>query len=106
MAAKQKSEPGPNRCPNPNGKYDLTQLLAKLEANQNDFAEFFATKLKLANLGDQNAIACVDSYFEPTDQELQDLGIPASQWGPMRKCTDSGLLVVAKAKEKAPQVFQ
>ena len=40
------------------------------------------------------AIACVDSYLAPTDQELQDLDIPTSEWDTMRKCTDRAYLLL------------
>ena len=107
MAAKKTTgEKRVQMSPNPKQQYDLTGLLAALDANQNNFAETFATRLKFGNLGDTNSIAWVDERFEPTEKELEAFGIPASQWGPMRKCTESGLLVLAKCLEKAPQVFR
>ena len=91
-------------CPNPNAPMTLTAVLALLDTDS-DFATFLATKVQAANDGDQEAINCVDSYLAPTARELQNLGIPKSQVGPMRKCTDSGNLVLAKCKEKAPDAF-
>jgi hypothetical protein len=91
-------------CPNPNAPMSLTQVLALLDTDS-DFATFLATTVQDANRGDQDAIDCVDSYLQPTAGELQDLGIPKSQIGPMRKCTESGNLVLAKCQEKAPEAF-
>lgn len=98
--------PGPHRCPNEGRKLTLWELVKKLEENEEGFAEFFATQLKLANMGDGKAIACVESYYEPTDDELANFGIHESQWGSMRRCTDSGLLVIVTARQTAPQIFK
>jgi hypothetical protein len=57
-------------------------------------------------MGDGKAIECVESYYEPTDEELENLGLHESQWGSMRRCTDSGLLVIVVAKQTAPKVFK
>lgn len=92
------------RCPNPNAPMNLTQVLALLETDP-DFARFLANTVQAANRGDQNAIDCVDSYLQPSVAELQNLGLPRSQIGPMRKCTESGNLVLAKCKEQAPDAF-
>ena len=81
------------QCPNPSGKkYTVTTLTEKIKSDS-DFAAFFSAKLKLAQGGDKEAITCVDSYYQPSDAELESLGIPPSQWSAMRKCTDSGVLV-------------
>jgi len=82
----------------------LTQVLELLDSDP-DFAMFFATTVQNANNNDQAAIDCVDSYLEPTPEELETLGIPKSQIGPMRKCTESGNLILVKCKEKAPEAF-
>lgn len=82
----------------------LTQVLALLETDS-DFAHFLATTLQDAYAGDQAAIDCVDSYLQPTAGELQNLGVPKSDVGPMRSCTESGKLVLAKCFEKAPGAF-
>src|SRR4026208_1012740 len=97
-------EPGPYQCPNPENPYTLWGLVGKLR-DDSDFAAFFAAQLKAANEGGKAAIACVESYLDPTDQELENLGIHESQWGSLRKCTDVGLLVIVTAKQKAPQIF-
>lgn len=97
MSADEKT-PGIEGCPNPNGKpYTLWQFVALLKRDKT-FAQFFLDLSKRAQGNDPAAIACVNSYVAPTDQELQDLGLPTSEWGAMRKCTDSGLLAIAKAQ--------
>jgi hypothetical protein len=98
MSTDESTRPGGWGCPNPNGKpYTLWQLVALLKRDKT-FAQFFLDLTKRAQDNDSAAIACVNSYVAPTDQELQDLGIAASEWGTMRKCTDSGLLAIAKAQ--------
>ena len=92
-------------CPNPNNPMTLMQVVALLESDP-DFATFLATKIQEANGGNQSAIDCVDSYLEPTVTELENLGIPKAQIGPMRKCTESGNLVLVKCYEKAPDAFE
>jgi hypothetical protein len=94
-------------CPNPNRPpYTLWQVVDLLEKS-NDFAQFFATQLKNALLGDKKAAACVESYLKPTDTELAAFGITTkSDIAGMCRCTDVGKLVLVKAQEMAPQVFQ
>jgi len=95
MGADERTRPVVGECPNPNGKpYTLWELVALLK--DQTFGQFFVNLVKRAE-EDPAAIACVNSYLAPTDQELQNLDIPASDWGTMRKCTDSGLLAIAKA---------
>jgi len=87
-------------CPNPEGKpYSLTQLLAKLQ--DKGFAAEFFSLLKAAEANEPGTVDCVNSYFAPTTAELQNLGIPASQIPMMKKCTDSGLLVLVSAQQSA-----
>jgi hypothetical protein len=95
-----KTKLGDWECPNSKGAYNLWDLVDLLESDK-VFAGFFADLLKRANDNDKSAIACVDSYLEPTDAELEDLGISASNWGSLRRCTDSGLLVAVIAKQNA-----
>ena len=93
----------PYQCPNPSSqKFTVKTCKEKLQADA-EFAAFFAGKVKLALAGDQEAIACVDSYFEPSDSEMQSLGIPSSQWSMMRKCTDSGSLVAPITGEETSE---
>ena len=87
-------------CPNPKGPYSLGGLVELLK-NDKSFAQFFFTQLKNALNNDKGAIACVDSYLAPTTQELEDLGIPASQLEGMKRCTESGLLVLVIAADNA-----
>ena len=110
MASNEKQKAGVSAdyvCPLSEGgkKFTLWPLVRELETNP-AFAEFFARELKKANEGDKEAITCVESYYEPTDEELGNLGIHQSQWGSMRRCTGSGLLVVVTARQTAPQIFK
>lgn len=89
-------------CPNQgnDGKpFSLLQLVEMLRDRA--FAQFFFELLKRAEAGDPAATACLNSYLEPTDRELQNLGVPESRWGSLRKCTDSGLLVAVIAQQNA-----
>jgi hypothetical protein len=102
MAAKKKTgkkKHAVGECPNPDRAYTLWGLIGKLE--DKDFAAFFLDLLKRAEANEPGAIECVDSYLAPTAQELQNLGIPASQVASMRRCTDSGLLVIVTAQLKS-----
>jgi hypothetical protein len=103
MAAKKKRKKRLlGECPNQSndGKpYKLWEFLPLLK--DKTFARFFLDLLKRAEENEQEAIDCVNSYLEPTTTELQELGIPASQWSSMRRCTDSGLLVVVTAKQNS-----
>jgi len=99
---KQKKRLIPAECPNKtNGgnPYSLSDFLPLLQ--EKTFAQFFLETLKKAEGNDPDAIACVDSYLAPTDGELKDLCVPASQVASMRKCTDSGLLVSVTAKQNS-----
>jgi hypothetical protein len=101
MATKKKTgkkKHAVGECPNPDKAYTLWGLIAKLQ--DKDFAVFFLDLLKRAEANEPGTIECVDSYLAPTPQELQNLGIPASQVASMRKCTDSGLLVLVTAQLK------
>jgi hypothetical protein len=89
-------------CSNPgnNGQpYTLTAFLPLLK--DRDFARDFLDLLKRAGQNEKGAIDCVNAYLAPTDKELADLGIPASQIEPMKKCTDSGLLVMVTAQQNS-----
>src|SRR5664279_3713731 len=99
MDADEKTGPAMWGCPNPNGKpYTLWQLVALLKRDKT-FDQFFVDLCNRAQKNDSAAIACVNSYVAPTDQELQDLDLPTSDWDTMRKCTESGLLAIAKAQD-------
>lgn len=93
---------GVGECPNPGNEgrpYSLLEFVALLKDKA--FAKFFFDLLKRAEANDKAAIDCVNSYLEPTEQELQDLGIPASRIESMRRCTESGLLVIVTAQQNA-----
>jgi hypothetical protein len=92
-------------CPNPSSvKFTVVTLKQKLKTDK-EFAEFFVEQVKLGLGGDQNAKDCVDSYYEPTNSEMDNLGIPSSKFDVMRKCTESGLLLLVAAKEGASQAI-
>jgi hypothetical protein len=93
------------QCPNPSEPKLTVKTCKEKLKNDAVFAAFFAEKVKLGLGGDQGAKACVDSYYEPTDSELQNLGIPSSDWSVMRKCTESGHLLLVAAKEGASQAI-
>jgi hypothetical protein len=102
MATKKtaKIRPAVTGCPNPRGRpYSLSQLTALLEDKA--FAKFFFDLLKRAEGDEKEAIECVNTYLDPTDQELQNLGIPEARWSSLKKCTDSGLLVLVMAQQNA-----
>lgn len=86
-------------CPNPGRAYTLWELVDQLQ--HPDFAEFFRERLKRAGENDKDAIDCVNSYLAPNVEELEELGIPAFQIDNMRRCTDSGLLVLVTAQQNA-----
>ena len=105
MTSKKKRKPSATTwdCPNSQAPYTLWGLVRLLESDR-DFAEFFADLLKKANNNEKGAIECVDSYLEPTTAELEALGIGASQWNSLRKCTESGLLVAVVAGQATGKV--
>ena len=105
MAAKKKKKPVTTTwdCPNPQSPYTLWGLVRLLESDS-DFADFFSLLLKRANNNEKGAIDCVDSYLAPTTEELQGLGIGASQWNSLRKCTESGLLVAVISQQATGKV--
>lgn len=92
-------------CSNPgnpaNGgqPYTLTEFLPLLK--DRDFARDFLALLKSAGENQKGAIDCVNAYLAPTGDELAALGVPASQIEPMKKCTDSGLLVMVTAQQNS-----
>src|SRR5688572_2739410 len=88
-------------CKNPGRAFNLTTLVAMLEDESSGFAEFFFPVLKDALANDPSAIECLESYLLPTDSELLALGIPSSEVGACRRCTDVGLLVAVIAEKHA-----
>lgn len=92
------------RMPNPRAAESLAVVVVRLK-NDKIFALDFATEVKSAMGGNQDAMACVVAYFQPTDQELTSFGIPVVDQPHMRSCTDVSVLVLVKCKEAAPAVF-
>ncbi len=101
MAAKETGEKPQTTlpCPNPDKPYTLWELIAKLQDRA--FAGPFLELLKNAEENEPGAQDCVDSYFAPTTTDLQELGIPASEIPRMKRCTDSGLLVIVTAHQNS-----
>ena len=89
----------------PANPHTLTELV-KLLRSDKEFACFFAETIVSANKGDIKSVECVEAYFQPTYDELSDLGVPESQWGSMQRCTDAGNLVLGTAKEECPDAFK
>jgi hypothetical protein len=89
-------------CPNSGRAFDLHTIRDMLEDTSSGFAVFFFPVLKDAINGNPLAKTCVDSYLAPTDQELMQLGIPASGVGSKKRCTDSALLVAVIAQQNVP----
>jgi hypothetical protein len=103
MAAKKKTKKKKQtvwKCPNPDKAFTLWELIGKLQGDK-AFARFFLDLLKRAEGNEPGTVDCVDSYFAPTTPELEALGIPASEIPPLKKCTDSGLLVFVTAQQSA-----
>jgi hypothetical protein len=74
-------------CPNPNKPLCLKAIVKKIRTDK-DFAKFIADLLCKAHNGDTNASRCVDSYFEPDNNELEGLCIPKSKRKYLCRCTD------------------
>ena len=65
-------------CPNPDKPYTLWELIDKVEKDP-VFAQFFSAQIVSANAGNYEALLCVESYLQPTTEDLQGLGIHSSQ---------------------------
>ena len=61
-----------------------------------EFAKFISEQLCKAHHGDAEAIKCIDSYFKPTDDEMEQLCIPKPKRAELRKCicTDTHKLLL------------
>lgn len=97
---KQKPTDLPGICSNPGRALNLWDFIARLQSDQN-FAAEFVDLVKLANNNDQGAIDCVNALLAPRPEELTGLGVPLSQVDSFRKCTESGLLVAAIARQSS-----
>ena len=102
MAKKKKVKPTtlPGICSNPGPPLGLWDVIAKLQSDKG-FAAEFIDLLKSANNNEQDAIDCVNALLAPSKDELIGLGVPLSQVDSFRKCTESGLLVAAIARQGA-----
>lgn len=82
-------------CPNPDPPFCLRAIVKKILKDK-AFAKFIAEQLCKAHHGDAQAAKCVDSYFEPTDDELEALCIPESKRPKLLKCrcTDNHKLLL------------
>ena len=58
-----------------------------------DFAVFFGRLLCQTNGGSTTAAACLEAFYEPTDEELDALCIPASEYSKYQKCTEQSILL-------------
>lgn len=111
MAAKKSATKKPTKkkknvtwgCPNSGRAFDLHTIRDMLEDTSSGFAAFFFPVMKEAMNNNGSAKTCVESYLAPTDQELMELGIPASGVGTKKRCTDSALLVAVIAEQHAPK---
>jgi hypothetical protein len=83
------------RCPNPDPPFCLQAIVKKILKDK-AFAKFIADQLCKAHQGDIQAAKCVDSYFEPSDDELDALCIPESRRHRLLKCrcTDNQKLLL------------
>ena len=90
---------------NPGPPKDLTELISLIDQG-GEFAKEFAQAVRDANANDQDAINCVESWLDPSEDELIKYGICASRRGGLSRCTDKTLMLYTKLLEKAPEVFQ
>jgi hypothetical protein len=82
-------------CPNPDKPLCVRAIVKKLMKDR-VFAKFIAKQLCKAHKGDVQAINCIDSYFEPSHDELEDLCIPQRVRHDLIKCrcTDTHKLLL------------
>jgi hypothetical protein len=85
----------------PDKPYSMAELIEKLKDDP-AFLEEFAEKLHGAIKGHTPSRKWVEAFYEPTEDELESLGVAESQWGSASKCTDSGALLIAVARDKLP----
>lgn len=85
------------------GRYNLGTFIGKL--SDLTFAHDFALAVRHANEGNADAIVCVESWFQPADEELAKYGIHPARIPYLGRCTDKTFLLYTVLKEKAPEVF-
>jgi hypothetical protein len=85
-------------CPNPGRPFCLKAIVKKILKDK-VFAKFIAEQLCKAHGGDEGAIRCVDSYFKPTDDELDAICVPRPKRAELRncRCTDTHKLLLIDA---------
>ena len=86
------------------GKYNIAAIAAKMSSDA-IFATQFGQMVIAANGDDPNAIAGLEQWYEPSDQELAEFNICESRRGPLKRCTDSALLLYCSVQSFAPQVL-
>ncbi len=91
-AAKKKSSPGRYRCPNPGPKLNLRQMILRM-AEDRAFAVFIRDLLQRACKGDQDAIKCLASYFQPRAAELDQICLGKRARMRLLTCTEQNLLI-------------
>lgn len=80
-------------CPNPGAPLGLRAIVQKMEAEP-AFAAFIRRLLCEAHRGDEDARACLETYYNPTKSELSALCIPQSSWSQLSGCTDVTTLML------------
>ena len=75
-------------CPNPGRPMGLEATVNKIMSDP-DFAEFIAAQLCKAHHGDEAAISCVNSYYQPTGRELKGLCIDPVELNLQAQCTNN-----------------
>lgn len=79
---------------------------ADLLKRDSDFALFMGTLLCRANGGDTSAAACLEDFYEPTDDELRALCIPPADFSKYQKCTEQSILLSPIAYAISKQGFK
>jgi hypothetical protein len=87
--------------PEPDEPYSMAELIEKLK-NDPAFLKDFAVELGRAIKGDTVSRKWIEAFYEPSEDELKGLGVPEPQWGSASKCTDSGALLIAVARDILP----
>jgi len=70
----------------------LTTIVRKI-MNEPDFARFIRDLLCRAHRGNKEALACLNSYFDPQAGELEALCYPPLLRERLMRCTEQNLLL-------------
>jgi hypothetical protein len=86
------------KCPNPDDPMSLKEIVDRMEFDS-DFAQFIS-QLLCASYTDAKARKCLESYYEPTTDELSGLCIPKEYHKAMTACTvpPQDLLIAVPAR--------